>query len=717
MIDLLAAWVWFPIVLVAAAAGWGLLAERAAGHRLPGALVPPLGYAAIVCVSQIVTLSGTTAELAVPVVATGALAGLWAARSRVRPDLLPAGAALAVFVVLGAPVFLSGEATFAGYSVLGDTAIHFIGVGHLMSEGQAVAGLAPSTYQEALRAYFDVAGYPSGSHTALGSVVPLGGLDVAWLFQPHLAVLGALTALALWTMCETLAPRERALAAVLGALPALYVGYVLIASVKEVATVLVVALMVALVAPLARAPRGPRRVIPLAVAAGAGLGVVGLAVAPWLGLVLLAALVAALATGGVRALWPEVPAFLALVAVLAIPTILVASRYVEVAVAVTTSQVELGYLFGPLPLHQALPVWPVGDLRLRPDGIAEAMVWASALVGVAGLARLRARPVWLYLGVSVVATAYLLRRGSPWADAKTLMILSPAVATAAAAGALSWGSRAVRLGLVAVLAAGIAWSAAVAYHDVSLAPKDRLEELAELEDEAEGRTLVPEFEEFAKHFLSEGDPVVPNEPYYTGPVAFTDAPRPPFGSSLDLSHLDPGYVSTFETLLLRRSPLSPLPPGDFAQVAATEHYALWRNGGAAGAEPACDPSPVVIPLAGAPLPPFWGADPREDGSVSIHGAGTATIPFDLAEGGDFTLWLGGSVGREIRVHVDGRRVGAVEDARNYGNNLEPVGEVSLEPGRHELRLERSRGNLEPGDGSGRRIGPVVLARAPYRCTS
>src|SRR5256885_3098377 len=52
------AWVAFPLLAAVAALGWGLLAERATGRRLPGALLAPVGLAAIVVVSQLLTASG-----------------------------------------------------------------------------------------------------------------------------------------------------------------------------------------------------------------------------------------------------------------------------------------------------------------------------------------------------------------------------------------------------------------------------------------------------------------------------------------------------------------------------------------------------------------------------------------------------------------------------------------------------------------------------------
>ena len=191
-----------------------------------------------------------------------------------------------MFAVFAAPVVLSGDATFAGYTVLGDTSIHFILVDRLMEHGRDLSGLPPSSYQAALDAYFDTA-YPVGAHVALGAVRPLVGQDVAWVFQPFLAFLAALLSLIAVFPAgrhRRAACRLRAAIALLAAQPALVYAYALQGSVKELATVSVVALLVALV-PLAvtAARRAARRLVPLAIASPPRWRCSGSAVAPWLG--------------------------------------------------------------------------------------------------------------------------------------------------------------------------------------------------------------------------------------------------------------------------------------------------------------------------------------------------------------------------------------------------------------------------------------------------
>ncbi|MGI8574472.1 MAG: hypothetical protein ACR2MA_03840, partial [Egibacteraceae bacterium] len=78
----------------------------------------------------------------------------------------------------------------------------------------------------------------------------------------------------------------------------------------------------------------------------------------------------------------------------------------------------------------------------------------------------------------------------------------------------------------------------------------------------------------------------------------------------------------------------------------------------------------------------------------------------------FQVWLEGSVSRAVTVEVDGRPVGQIEDHLNNPGAFLPVGEVTLEPGTHDVRLSMGGGTLAPGDagyGLGlRHIGPLVF---------
>src|SRR5262249_43102351 len=130
----------------------------------------------------------------------------------------------------------------------------------------------------------------------LGSDYPVGGLvplmagdrlipgDLAWLYQPYLAVLAAMLALSLYALAEPAIPARplRMLAATVAAMPASLVGHVLWGGFKEPAAAFLLALLAALVAPTLAARWSVRRTLPAAVAASAIIAVLSVGGAVWL---------------------------------------------------------------------------------------------------------------------------------------------------------------------------------------------------------------------------------------------------------------------------------------------------------------------------------------------------------------------------------------------------------------------------------------------------
>ena len=185
------------------AAGW-LVEALAGGRAAPAPCCRRVGLAAIVVVGQFLTLrrrdrrAGDAGRRG----ARGRRARR-SARSRRRGS--PAGWAVAaasrVFAVYAAPIVLSGEATFAGYIKLDDTATWLAFTDQVMEHGRDLDGLAPSSYEATLALNLGE-GYPVGVFVPLGVGAALLGEDVAWLVQPYMAFLAALLALALWALAR-----------------------------------------------------------------------------------------------------------------------------------------------------------------------------------------------------------------------------------------------------------------------------------------------------------------------------------------------------------------------------------------------------------------------------------------------------------------------------------------------------------------------------------
>ncbi|MGH2840875.1 MAG: hypothetical protein ACRDKY_08640, partial [Solirubrobacteraceae bacterium] len=226
--DLLAAWLLYPLALGGLCLGLGLLVERLAAWTMPGALIMPVGFGALLALARLITFKPETARLALPLIAALAIAGLIIQRRRLRalrPDPLLALGAVGVFVVFGAPVFLSGEPTFAGYLALPDTS-HQLALADLFAHhGPDYKALPEGSNRLSMFGYVETS-YPIAGQVALGVTAPLGLLDMAWLYQPFLTVIGVVLFLALASIAAPLFAHrwQAALVAFIAAQPALVVG-------------------------------------------------------------------------------------------------------------------------------------------------------------------------------------------------------------------------------------------------------------------------------------------------------------------------------------------------------------------------------------------------------------------------------------------------------------------------------------------------------------
>ncbi|HEU0316379.1 MAG TPA: hypothetical protein VFR49_03560 [Solirubrobacteraceae bacterium] len=776
--DLFVCWVLYPALYLLVALGLGLLVERASGDRLPGVLILPVGLAGVFAVTQILSYYSWSAPATTPGLLVLGAAGLVSGRRRVRvlwrarPDRAALAAAVVVFAVFGAPIVLTGEPTFAGYTVLGDTSIHFIGADYILHHGRHIGGLPPSSYEFSLESYYGNGGYPSGGPTAAGAMAEAVGENIAWVFQPFLALLAAMTSLCVYALiARRVRPAWlRFFVAALAPQSALVLAYALQGSVKEVGTAWAIVVLVAVAALFAeQCTGGWRRVIPLAVAAAAGMSLISLSIAPWLGVVLAAALVAAVRGRGIAA-WRGVllqsGAFVVVTAALSFPALAVLGTFLPSVTATVTAPKEYGNLLGPLDPIQMFGTYLTGDYRVKPDTASLLMatyllIGASLVAAGLGLVWALRRRAWalLYIAVSLIGWYYVTRNGSPWAQAKALMIVSPAVMVAIALGpvGLYEAGRRVEAGALAtVVAVGVLWSNALAYHDVSNAPWSRMVELERVGQRiaGQGPTLYTEFEEFGKHFLAAADPESPGEGWQRRlalAAQTTDGTVIHQGQSYDLDSFTPAYVDYYRTIVLRLGPAWSRPPSIYDRVWTGRYYAVWqRPAGSEGriiahlplgsllsaaAVPSCPavaglarealaahgrlayttaPTPLVIIPTHTAYPPKWAIDPSDPLSLVPTGPGKVVSSVLAPTAGTYDIWLGGSIGRPFRVYVDGAYLGSVANQLEGRGEAVRAGAVSWRPGRHVIVLIAGGGSLDPGNGqSGRRLGPIsAVMRQP-----
>lgn len=771
--DLLIAWLLFPVVALGVCTGVGLLVSRAAGGRVPGPLVVGVGLCGVVVASQVTTAASWSARLTVPLVlllaVAGAVAG-WRRPWRYRHGAWAAAAGLATFAMAGAPVVLSGEATFAGYTVLADTSIHLIGAEALLEHGRDFSSEPPSSYRSAAASYYNGSAYPAGGPTALGTLARIATEDPLWVFPPFLAFLLALLALALYELAGTVlrAGPARAAIAVVGAQPAIVTTYALQGSIKEIGAVSLVGLLAALV-PWYVARRadgdGPRAVVALAVVTAAACAVVGAVALVWCAPLVAAALVAGARrapTRGRTDVWVSGVAAALLVAVLSVQTLSGLRTYLDVTNSGRTPEARTGNLKAPLEPAQALGVWLRGDHRDLPDGprrpatlVLQGLVGLAALGGAVLLARRRRWAPVLFLAVMTGATVVLVWQGTPWSDAKAYMIASPAIVFTALLGGAVLGAdaglprmrRIAAGGVAGVIGAAVLASNALAYREVSLAPRDRFGELMAIADRyaGQGPALTPEYEEFAKYVLRDLAPESPVEGWRSVPLQLADPQDPPnlLGTSVEHGQLADAYVRRFPLLVLRRGFSESRPPFGYERVFRGRWYDVWRR--RAGAEAAVlDALPLgtgrqaaAVPrcadvrelaararraggalayVARGPAPVFapgavrhawnWVTDTGDPDVVMLFGPGRSRGVVQAATG-VYDVWMEARVGRTADVLVDGRVVGRVRQRINPRRSPERVARVRLAGGRHTVEVRVGGGGLAPGEaGINRIIGPI-----------
>jgi hypothetical protein len=598
----------FPLVLALLSAGAGLLVERLAGVRLRTSLLLPCGFALIVAVTTVATLSGSTAALATPAVVVIAAAGLLAGVRR-RPwpvSWVGVAAVVGVFVVASAPTVLTGDATFAGYTQLDDISTFLAFASRAIGHGRDLAGLQPSTYEATLAVNFR-SGYPLGSFVPLSAARPLVGQDLAWLWQPYLTYILCMLALSVWALASEAirAVRLRAAAVFLAAQPALLYAYALQGGVKELATAALCALGAALGADLLQPPVRARLLLPLGLAAVALLCVLNVGAAAYVGP--LAVLVAARlpfvwrrsrararpadpARGSPRRRALAVGALAAVTVALAIPVLSTTSNFVTSGGGLLQNKTDIGNLFHPLDWKQVLGIWPAGDFRGgigAGKGLAYllmAVLGVFALGGIGWALRRRLIGPLLFAGVVLGALAGLATFGSsPWVDAKALAIASPAVVLLALIGAAALTSlpriRVAGAAALVAIGAGVLWSNWLAYHDVKLAPRDRFAELATIGDRfaGQGPALINEYEPYgARYFLRRLDPEAPAElrrrvvPLRTG-AALGKAQWAP------LDEFELPALLVYRTIVVRRSPAESRPPAMYSLRWSGRYYDVWQR--------------------------------------------------------------------------------------------------------------------------------------------
>jgi hypothetical protein len=454
----------FLLVLgLSAFVGQAVLA--ACGRRTWSWLSPAIGTAALISIAWgTVRLpgEGLAALIAIAVLATAAIVVL---RAGVREAVsaLPVGVPVALLALLAASLPFIVEARFG---ILG-TGLNPDMSQHLFAADRLAEGATERLISD---------GYPLGPHALVVALSELGPSTVHAFGGLTLAIAVAACLLPLALLRESAAWKQIAGALVVG-LTYLVASYLVQGAFKETLQALFVLAFAVGLHELARGWLLPpdasrhRGAIPLAVIAIGSVYAYSLPGLAWLAGAALLWGAIELGLAGRRDSPGAVGRLMRDVA----PTVAVGLVAVAVAIAPEVGRLAsfadfetfdpdgagLGNLFNRLSPLEALGVWPSGDFRVEPgDGSVPAIVfYLGAALGLVALAlglrwsvRRGERVVPAALGAALVLWLYALIDGTPYQEAKALVLLSPLVALIAVRGLVAGG--AVPLAVVYLLAAG-----------------------------------------------------------------------------------------------------------------------------------------------------------------------------------------------------------------------------------------------------------------------
>jgi hypothetical protein len=758
-VDLILCWLIAPAGLLVATVGLSLLVERLTGFTLPWTVRPALGLAAAIVLAQFGTATATTAKLTLPAILILAALGLVVGRRLARPR--PGGTELwiagIVLLLFASPFIVAGEATWAGYIKLDDTATWMGLTDHVFEYGRGLGNLTPSTYHQVLIDYLG-GSYPIGGFVPAALMSVISGEDVAWTMQPSMAFAAVTLGLLLFELARRLVRGVgmAAAIAILASLSSLLLGYYLWGGVKELVAAALLPLPPLLAAGAARAGWPRFSWVPLGGAIAAAVVVLGPGGAVWVVPMLVPAAVLLWRDrrrfGFWRLVWPTTAFSLLLV----LPVVFTPTGLFNPLISSSlTESTALGNLIKPLNLMQVAGIWPSQDFRadphLKPAVLALAgLCLAFALVTVVVCMRSRDRegvPIAAYVVGGAVGAVAIMWVGSPWVDGKALATISPGILAAALVGIVMFGQRGgfrLEAAVLGTLVAGtVAWSAFLAYQGVWLAPRAPNVELEKIGERfaGQGPALSTEAAIYGpRHFLRKLDAEGASD-RRNRPVLLTDGSEPEKGQAVDLDEIQNGQLDPYNLLVVRRSPAASRPPANFGLDYAGRYYDVWQRRESrgtlvehlplgtsldAGDIPSCTEvqrlarlvgdggklvsarvgTPVAVGFSGASMPSGWTTPSTY--TFSPSGSGTLTEEISVP-GGEYEIWLGGVVFGGLDLSLGRKQVASERGVVENTGALDPLGTVKLTPGRHLLTLNYSGADLYPGSAAHPyEIGPLEL---------
>ena len=517
------AWLAFPVVLGLVCFGCGLLLEEVTRRRLPVLLLMPMGFAFVIVLVQLATISDATAELGVPAAVAAAAAGFGLSYPWGRIDPWAVLAPLLAYAVYAAPVVLSGDPTFTGYIKLDDTATWFALTDRVMEHGRSLERARAVLLRGHARLQSGRRLSDRGLPPARAWAAPWWGRTWPGCSSPTSPSPRRCCASALYVLAGTVlrSGPARMVAAVVAASPRCCSGTSLWGGIKEIvgsgADRAAGRLWSRLRLPRRKGQRD-RDLVLIAVTCAAVIAVLSASGGVWLlGMLLPARVIVLRRRGTLAPRFAAVPWSRSRRCVLSAP-LFAAGGVVPPTSSPVTSDTAKGNLVEPLSRAAALRRLAGGRLPLRagrharhvrPRGSGGAGGTASVSCWPGGGGRPGCCCSWAARSRRAPRSSRSARRGSTRRRSRPprpVMVFAALVG----AGLLAAGGQAGRgrRAWPCWSAAGVLWSNVLAYHEVNLAPHDRHEELEQIGDRiaGEGPALMTEYEPYGvRHFLRKAD--------------------------------------------------------------------------------------------------------------------------------------------------------------------------------------------------------------------
>ena len=765
--DILLAWLIFPLVLFLISVQLGLGIRFLLRNSFENDLALPVGFAAIILFLGFFTTEKFSASLALPIlvalVATCALLLRSEFYKFYNTNKQHSLVALITYAIYLLPIWASGKPTFAGWIKLDDGSTWLAFADRLIEAGMNTQGLQPSTYEALLQINLNpaargISGYPVGVFLPLGGIAKLVGVDPAWVLQPYISFLAAILAVILFVALKKIISSAllRGIVAITSTCSALLFGYAMWGGIKELALAPSIALLTYFAITYNSRQGLVYSVIPFAIAATAVLFIAGPSGAIWIifpFIYLLVALYKELR--GRKALGKSLLALLLSLLVLSIPILQgINISSLSGLFNFAKGSPDIGNLVGPLARKEILGIWPSGDFRFAPSNYNGpfnlALIIVACLAAIGVIYSLRSGNYFIALiAISSTLISTLFSFGNAWIGGKALAISSPFLLLAALSGII-WLielKRFIEAALSSVVViGGVVLSLALAYHEVWLAPYDQLKELQQIGQDTRlsSPALMLEYSPYgARHFLRNLGTESAGE-LRRNQIPMNNGIGLAKGAAADIDEFPLTSIEPYNTLVLQRSPNASRPPSNYHLLYSKHFYEVWQKDPStntplkhrgfgdlsipakivkcseltnfAKSAAATDSIATVIrdtnlslDLSQNNLPAGWskGSSP---GSVIAPNSGQLSMKTIIEKSGDYLIWLGGSFRGRSEITIDQNQKYSWSSQINHPASFTQMGKIFLTSGEHNIQLNYSNPLFMAGAGGAPfEFGPITLS--------